>query len=127
VPSSSSLPCSVPARGTYIYEKQQLGASVVNGLAANFNNTLNTFRANAALTYGTDGKIILTGGYFNTWGSSDSLLYGGNRTLSPNSDGYIAEIAYQFFEEQCPNTMAVVQYQARPAIHRLQQVQRREI
>jgi hypothetical protein len=87
----------ITLRSTYLHESQRLDASVVNGFAANLNNTLNTFRANAALTYGTDGKIILTGGYFNTWGSSDPLLYAGNRTFSPNSDGFIAEIAYQFF------------------------------
>ncbi|MBV9564710.1 MAG: cytochrome C, partial [Bradyrhizobium sp.] len=87
----------ITVRGTYIHEKQYLAASVANGLAANLDNTLNTFRANAALTYGTDGKVILTGGYFNTWGSSDTVLYGGNRTFSPNSDGFIGEIAYQFF------------------------------
>jgi hypothetical protein len=87
----------ITVRATYIHENQQLSASVANGLAANLKNTLNTFRANAALTYGTDGKIILTGGYFNTWGSSDPLLYAGNRTLTPNSDGFIGEIAYQFF------------------------------
>lgn len=87
----------VTVRGTYLHENQNLAASVANGLAANLNNTLNTFRAQAALTYGTDGKIVLTGGYFNTWGSSDNLLYAGNRTFSPNSDGFTAEIAYQFF------------------------------
>jgi hypothetical protein len=84
-------------RATYLHEDQRLNASVANGLAANPKNTLNTFRAQAALTYGTDGKVILTGGYFNTWGSSDRILYGGNRTFSPNSDGFIGEIAYQFF------------------------------
>jgi hypothetical protein len=87
----------VTLRATYIHENQQLGASFANGFAANPTDTLNTFRANAALTYGTDGKIILTGGYFNTWGSSDTLLYACNRTFSPNSDGFIAEVAYQFF------------------------------
>jgi hypothetical protein len=87
----------VTVRGSYLHENQRLDASVANGLAANPNNTLNTFRAQAALSYGTDGKVVLTGGYFNTWGSSDSILYAGNRTLSPNSDGFIGEIAYQFF------------------------------
>jgi hypothetical protein len=84
-------------RGTYLHENQQLNASFANGLAANPSNTLNTFRAQAALTYGVDGKIVLTGGYFNTWGSSDTLLYANNRTFSPNSDGFTAEIAYRFF------------------------------
>jgi hypothetical protein len=87
----------VTLRATYLHEDQRLDASVANGLAANLNNKLNTFRAQGALTYGTDGKVVLTGGYFNTWGSSDAILYGGNRTLTPNSDGYVAEIAYQFF------------------------------
>ena len=87
----------VTLRSTYLHENQSLGASVENGLAANLNNSLNTFRAQASLSYGTDGKVVLTGGYFNTWGSSDSILYGGNRTFSPNSDGFIAEVAYQFF------------------------------
>lgn len=87
----------VTVRGTYLHEDQSLAASVANGLAANLHNTLNTFRAQAALTYGTDGKIILTGGYFNTWGSADTLLFANNRTFSPNSDGFTAEVAYQFF------------------------------
>jgi hypothetical protein len=87
----------VTMRATYLHENQSLGASVANGLAANLDNTLNTFRTQAALTYGTDGKVILTGGYFNTWGSSDAILYGGNRTFSPNSEGFIGEIAYQVF------------------------------
>ncbi len=107
----------VTVRGTYIHEKQQLDANVANGLAANLTNTLNTLRVNAALTYGTDGKVIVTGGYFNTWGSSDALLYAGNSTFSPNSDGFTAEIAYQFFgKNNAPklwpwfNTRVGVQY-----------------
>jgi hypothetical protein len=84
-------------RSTYLHENQQLDASFANGLAANTKDTLNTFRAQASLSYGVDGKVILTGGYFNTWGSSDTLLYANNRTFSPNSNGFIGEIAYQFF------------------------------
>ena len=38
----------ITVRATYIHENQQLGASVASGLAANLNNTLNTFRANSA-------------------------------------------------------------------------------
>ena len=38
---------------------------------------------------------MLTGQYFNTWGSPDALLYAGNASgFSPNSNGWIAEIAY---------------------------------
>ena len=114
----------ITVRGTYLHENQRLDASFANGLAANPNNTLNTFRAQAALTYGVDGKIVLTGGYFNTWGSSDTLLYAGNRTFSPNSDGFTARDRLSVLrQEQRPEDMAVVQYQSRRAIHRLQQVQ----
>jgi hypothetical protein len=73
----------VTVRATYLHEKQNLPASVAAGLAGNLNNTL---RAQAALTYGTDGKIVLTGGYFNTWGTADPILFAGNRTFLPNSD-----------------------------------------
>jgi len=31
-------------------------------------------------------------GGFNTWGSSDSLLYAANRTLSPNSSGLLLQV-----------------------------------
>src|SRR5450631_702034 len=40
----------VTIRATYLHEDQKLDASVANGLAANLKNTLNTFRAQAALT-----------------------------------------------------------------------------
>ena len=82
-------------RGSYIHENQTLNGSFTNGLSANPKDDLNTLRAQASFTYGADNRISLTGQYFNTWGSTDTGLYGtlasGN---SPNSDGWIAEIAY---------------------------------
>ena len=85
----------ITLRGTYIHENQTLDASSLN-FGTNPTNTLNTFRALASLAYGNDNRIVLTGQYFNTWGSSDATLYGGNPgcACSPNSDGYIFEIAY---------------------------------
>ena len=97
---------AITLRGTYLHEHQSLNASFANGLAANPTNTLNTFRAQAELALGgTVNKVILTGGYFNTWGSSDTLLYGGNRTFSPDSDGWMAEIAYMPFGKTNPPTL----------------------
>ena len=85
----------ITLRGTYIHENQTLDASFANGLAANPTNTLNTLKAYASLAYGNDNRIVLTGQYFDTWGSSDATLYGGLASgMSPNSSGYIAEIAY---------------------------------
>jgi hypothetical protein len=82
-------------RGSYIHENQTLDASFANGLSSNPSNTLNTFKAFASLAYGNDNRIVFTGQYFDTWGTSDALLYGGLASgLSPNSNGYIAEISY---------------------------------
>ncbi|HEY6258633.1 MAG TPA: cytochrome C [Xanthobacteraceae bacterium] len=93
----------VTLRGTYLHEIQVLNASFANGLSANQTDTLNTFRAQAELALGgTVNKWILTGGYFNTWGSSDTLLYAGNSTFSPNSDGFTAEVAFMPFGKTNP-------------------------
>jgi hypothetical protein len=44
---------------------------------------------------GIDNRIIFTGQYFNTWGTFDPVQFAGSLgTGSPNSNGYIAEIAY---------------------------------
>ena len=82
-------------RGSYIHESQMLNASFVNGLSSNPKDDLNTLRAQASFSYGSDNRIALTGQYFDTWGSSDGGLYGGLASgISPNSNGWIAEIAY---------------------------------
>lgn len=82
-------------RGTYIHEDQKLDASFNNGFSLNPSNTLNTLRAYASLAYGNENRIVLTGQYFDTWGSSDPTLYAELASgFSPNSNGFIAEIAY---------------------------------
>jgi len=80
----------ITVRGSFIREFQNLNASFTNGLAANPTNTLNEARAYASLAYGNDNRIVLTGQYFTSWGTPDALFYGG----SPNTNGWIAEIAY---------------------------------
>ena len=86
----------ITLRGTYIHENQTLNASFANGLSDNPTNTLNTFKALASLAYGNDNRVVLTGQYFDTQGSSDATLYAANPGCgcSPNSNGYVAEIAY---------------------------------
>jgi hypothetical protein len=83
-------------RGTYIHEEQSLGASVALGNAQNLSNTLDTTRLYASIAYGNDNRVVLSGQYFNTWGSEDPLLYANNPgcSCSPNSNGYVAEISY---------------------------------
>jgi len=85
----------VTLRGTYIYEKQTLDASFTNGLSANPENQLNTLKLLASLAYGNDNRVIVTGQYFDNWGTADPTLYSGLASgFSPNSNGFIAEIAY---------------------------------
>jgi hypothetical protein len=82
-------------RGSFIREFQQLNASFANGLSANPTNELNTLRLQASAAFGGDNKVVLTAQYFNTWGTSDPILYAGLASgVSPDSNGWIAEIAY---------------------------------
>ena len=82
-------------RGSYIHEFQQLDSTFGMGGAANPANELNSLHLQASFAYGGDNRIVLTGQYFNTWGSSDPILYAGLASgFSPDSNGFIAEIAY---------------------------------
>jgi hypothetical protein len=90
----------ITLRGTYIHENQKLDASFIN-FGTNPSNTLNTLKLYGSLAYGNDNRIVLSGQYFNTWGSSDPILWGGlagcappNTACNPNSNGFIGEIAY---------------------------------
>jgi hypothetical protein len=91
-------------RGSYIREFQKLNATFANFGADNLNNQLNTLRLQGSLAYGADNRIVLTGQYFNTWGTPDATLYADLASgFSPNSNGWIAEIAYiPFSASQAP-------------------------
>jgi len=89
----------VTFRGSYIHEYQQLTSTFGMNGAANPTNELNSLHVQASLAYGADNRIVLTAQYFNTWGTSDPILYGPAGAnlasgLSPDSNGFIAEIAY---------------------------------
>ncbi len=81
-------------RGSYIHENQVLDASFLNMISANPTDTLNEARGYASLAYGNDNRVVLTGQYFSTWGSPDAGLYASNVNFSPDTKGWIAEIAY---------------------------------
>ena len=78
-------------RGSFIHEHQTLDSTFGMSLSSNPTDDLNSLRLVASFAYGGDNRIILTGQYFNTWGSADPLLY---TNLVPDSDGGIVEIAY---------------------------------
>ena len=85
-------------RGVYIHENQNYASSFANGLGpANLADTLNVFRAYASLAYGNDNRFVLSGQYFDIWGTPDAGLYGDpdlNPNGSPNTNGFVGEIAY---------------------------------
>src|ERR1700731_1901297 len=91
-------------RGSYIREYQRLDATFGIGGSANPTNELNTLRLQSSLAYGGDRNVVLTGQYFDTRGSADPILYAGLASgLSPNSNGFTAEIAYiPFGTSQAP-------------------------
>lgn len=85
-------------RANYIHEFQRLDASF-NSFSttpsANPTNTLNSLHLQASFAYGADNRVVFTGQYFDVSGTSDPLLYSGLASgVSPNSNGWIAEIAY---------------------------------
>lgn len=75
--------------GRYTYEQQRLRASTFLGLAANRDNTLNDLRAD--LSYYAHNGFGASVGVFDTWGSSDALLYADSRTNSPDSSGVMLQ------------------------------------
>ena len=96
----------ITLRGSYIYEYQMLDASSsgFNGTTpTNPTNQLNSLKLYGSFAYGNDNRIVLTGQYFNNWGTPDATLYANNAGFSPNTDGFIAEIAYiPYISSQAP-------------------------
>ena len=84
-------------RGNYIREFQRLDASFLNGASSNPTDLVNSMHLQASFAYGADNRIVLTGQYFNVWGTADAGVYGldvNGNALTPNSNGWMAEIAY---------------------------------
>jgi len=74
----------------YTNEHQSLDATYALGGSTNAADTLEEFEADAS--YYWQNQVGLTAGYFSNWGSTDSLLYAGNRTGKPNSAGFIFQL-----------------------------------
>jgi hypothetical protein len=84
-------------RGSYIREFQRLDASFANFAAANPTNLLNSLKLQASFAYGGDNRVVFTGQYFDIRGTADPLLYVNPldpNANTPNSNGWMAEIAY---------------------------------
>jgi hypothetical protein len=98
-------------RGAWIHERQTLDATVAAGESANAKNTLKVLRLNAS--YYPKQWIGVTGGWFDTRGSSDAELYApdpvdGSVSGNPKTNGFIGEVDVNPWE----NTRLGVQYTA---------------
>ncbi|HZV19945.1 MAG TPA: cytochrome C [Hyphomicrobiales bacterium] len=94
-------------RASYIWEHQKLKAEsnpALNGGAPVANPTDDLYAFNASASYIYDHTISITGGYFATWGTSDALLYSSLASgSSPNSNGWVADIAFLPFSHGGPD------------------------
>jgi len=84
-------PHTVTARVAWIHENHNTSASQMLGLADNSNNTLRGLNVSASYIY--DHTWSFTAGRMSIGGTADAALYG-TFTGSPNSAGWITEIAY---------------------------------
>ena len=99
-------------RAAFIHERETLTAFLAAAPpgAATLHQTLSTLRTN--LTFEPSLHFSLSGGYFQTTGTSDPILFApasvtGSRTGSPNSRGGVGELAVNPWQ----NTRFAMQYQ----------------
>jgi hypothetical protein len=74
----------------YIHEDQRLNASAALGMASAPHQTLDDVRIDAS--YYWRNTVGLTAQLFDTWGSSDDLLYEANRRRRPDSSGLLLQL-----------------------------------
>lgn len=97
------------ARGSWIRESQTLDAAFAAGGSANSKNTLKTLHLNAS--YYPKQWLGMTGGYFQTDGTTDAALYApapvtGSANGNPKTNGFIGEVDFNPWE----NTRLGAQY-----------------
>jgi len=92
-------PHTVTARIAWIHENHNTSASQTLGLADNSNDQLRSL--NASVSYIYDKTWSLTAGRISVGGTADATLYG-TFSGSPNSAGYIFELAYLPFSRGGP-------------------------
>ena len=102
---------NVVVRGAWIHEHQTLDATLAAGGSVNATNTLKVLRLNAS--YYPRQWLGVSGGYFDTRGSTDAGLYApapvdGSASGNPKTNGVIGEVDFNPWE----NTRLGMQYTA---------------
>jgi hypothetical protein len=110
-------PHTVTVRAAWIHENHNTSASQTLGLADNSNNQLRSLNASASYIY--DKTWSLTAGRVSVGGTSDATLYG-TFAGSPNSAGWIFELAYLPFSHGGPEFWPWLNF--RIGLHALDQI-----
>jgi hypothetical protein len=92
---------NVTLRANYIYERQGLNSSVLQGIAANNVDFLRSLKLSGEYVY--KNTYALTATYFNINGTADMALYAPNANFSPNSEGWIFDASYLPFSRGGPS------------------------
>ena len=89
-------------RASYINEHEKLAGEFSAGASTHPTDELNEFKISASYIY--NHTVSVTGEYFNTWGTSDAILNAGfSSTGSPNSNGWVVDVAYLPFSYGGPS------------------------
>ena len=100
----------VSAHSTFIHENLDLTSSHISTNRTNPNDRLNTFRAEVSYSY--EDTYTPTAQYFRTWGTTDANQW--NTTSgSPNSEGFVMELAYVPFGKPDSPVMSWFAYNSR--------------
>lgn len=88
-------------RAAFIHESQHLDATFANGESANATNNVSTARASVSVQPSL--RFGATLGFFDTFGSTDTLLYApgevsGSRLGTPNTSGLILELDHNMWQ-----------------------------
>jgi hypothetical protein len=79
----------------YTHEDQNLNSTFGASGSEKLNDSLEDLRLD--LSYYWHNTIGATIQPFDTWGSRDTILYGGDRTFTPNSTGVLFQVDYTLF------------------------------
>ena len=99
----------VSAHSTFIHEDLHLGANNLLS-TTNPNDRLNTYRAEVSYSYKDTYTPTLQ--YFRTWGTTDANQWG-TPNGSPNSEGFVMELAYVPFGKPDSPAMSWFAYNTR--------------
>lgn len=83
---------AVTLRANYIFERQNLDASLAAGYSANQTNDLRALQLSTEYVY--DHKYAFEVAYFQYTGSPDAITFSNNVNFSPNSAGWIFDVSY---------------------------------